>query len=144
MSVTAARFQGMLDDFVLPELQRLRVSRSRVWWRQDGATAHTAGAVLTKLQGIFSGKVISKGGSVPWPPRSPDLALPDFFLWGYLKSQVYRTPVRSLRLLKRRLRAAVRAVPENMVQEALAALPVRLRKCSRLRGGHMEKVLPHC
>jgi hypothetical protein len=24
-----------------------------------------------------------------WPPCSPDLCTPDFFLWGYLKSKVY-------------------------------------------------------
>ena len=98
---------------------------------------HTARAALTKLEGLFPGKLISKGGSVQWPPRLPDLTIPDFFLWRYLKSQVYSTPIRSLQQLKRRVRAAVRAVPEHMVQEALAALPVRLRKCSRLKGGHM-------
>ncbi|GBN05744.1 hypothetical protein AVEN_46340-1 [Araneus ventricosus] len=26
---------------------------------------------------------------LPWPPRSPDLTLCDFFLWGYVKDKVY-------------------------------------------------------
>ena len=70
VSVTAARYCGMLEDFVVPELRRLRIARRKVWWQQDGATAHTARAALTKLEGLFPGKLISKGGSVPWPPPS--------------------------------------------------------------------------
>jgi len=37
----------------------------------------------------FEGMVISRGGNVNWSPRSCDLTPLDFFLWGYLKSQVY-------------------------------------------------------
>jgi hypothetical protein len=29
--------------------------------------------------------------SIPWPPHSPDVTFPDFFLWGYVKDIVYRT-----------------------------------------------------
>jgi hypothetical protein len=28
-----------------------------------------------------------------WPPRSPDLTPLDFFLWGYMQSLLYETPV---------------------------------------------------
>jgi len=127
----------------MPKLDDLGVPRSKVWWQQDGATAHTATSVLNFLQVSFPGKVLAKGGSVPCPPRSPDLTLPDFFLWGLLKSQVYSQPVRSLRQLKRRIRAAVRALPETVVQDAVGALPTRLRECVRRGGGHLEHVLPH-
>jgi hypothetical protein len=33
---------------------------------------------------------------MPWPPRSPDITLLDFFLWGYVKSNVFQTPVNGL------------------------------------------------
>jgi hypothetical protein len=29
---------------------------------------------------------------IPWPPSSPDLTLCDFYLWSYVKNQVYQPP----------------------------------------------------
>ncbi|EFN65149.1 hypothetical protein EAG_00038, partial [Camponotus floridanus] len=40
---------------------------------------------------------------IEWPPRSPDLSPLDFFLWGYLKSKVYKTNPRNLNNLRRRI-----------------------------------------
>ena len=34
---------------------------------------------------------IGRGGPVPWPPRSSDLNLLDFCVWGYAKGLVYST-----------------------------------------------------
>jgi hypothetical protein len=34
-------------------------------------------------------------GDLSWPPLSPDLAAPDFFLWGYLKERGYQTKPRN-------------------------------------------------
>jgi hypothetical protein len=33
---------------------------------------------------------IGKGGAINWPARSLDLAPCDFFLWGHLKSNIYK------------------------------------------------------
>jgi hypothetical protein len=30
-----------------------------------------------------------RDGPMPWPPRSPDITPLDFFLWGYVKSNVF-------------------------------------------------------
>jgi hypothetical protein len=143
VSVTSIRYRRMLEDIVIPELHRLHIPLNKVWFQQDGATAHTARAVLDYLQEVFPGKVISKGGSVQWPPRSPDLSLCDYFLWGHLKGQVYRKPVHSVRQLKNRIRAAVGAISETMLKDAVSALAVRIRECKRRRGGHMEHVVLH-
>ena len=99
-------------------------------------------SVFNFLETPFSGKVVSKKGDVVWPPRSPDLAAPDFWLWGYLKDQVYRSPVHSLRQLKQRIREEVGSIPSSMVKQALNNLPHRLRACCHQRGGHFEQVLP--
>jgi len=140
--VTAARYRDLLRDQVVPALNALEMPLSRVWWQQDGATPHTATAVLADLTETFPGKVISKGANVPWPPRSPDLTLPDFFLWGYLKARVYGRPLQSIRALKARIRRVVAAVPRSVVRAAVNAVPLRLRECLRRRGGHLEHVLP--
>jgi len=58
------------------------------YFQQDGATSHTSHATMAKIQSFFGDRVILKG---LWPPRSPDLTPPDYFLWGYLKGTVYQT-----------------------------------------------------
>ena len=36
------------------------------------------------------GTVISRFGDIAWPAQSPDLTVPDFFLWGFLNDRVFR------------------------------------------------------
>ena len=45
-------------------------------------------------------KWIGKRGPIEWAPRSPDLTQLDFFLWGYLKQKVYKTPIKYLAELR--------------------------------------------
>ncbi|KAJ4434068.1 hypothetical protein ANN_16387 [Periplaneta americana] len=44
-----------------------------------------------------------------WPPRSPDLTTPDFFLWGYLKDRVYATRPQTLDDLKHNITQEIQA-----------------------------------
>ena len=66
-------------NVVQRDFRRLNINRATTWWVQDGAPAHTSNAAIRYLQGQFPGKVVSKRGDVPWPPRSPDLTVCDFF-----------------------------------------------------------------
>ena len=59
------------------------------------------------LMGQFPGKVISKRGDIIRPPRSPDLAICDFFLWGYLKQTIWNVPVELHQQNLQQLRDAV-------------------------------------
>lgn len=63
------------------------------YFQQDGATAHTASRTLEHIYTIFTpDRVVSRGQSglgPSWPPRSPDLSVCDYFLWGTIKSKVY-------------------------------------------------------
>ena len=54
--------------------------------QQDGATAHTAHMSMALLDDVFADRTISK---TIWPPRSPDLSSPNFFLCGAMKKSVY-------------------------------------------------------
>jgi hypothetical protein len=65
------------------------IDRNNMWWQQDGAPAHTSNATMQYLRGQFPLRLMSKRGDWPWPPRSPDLVICDFFLWGYLKQQIW-------------------------------------------------------
>jgi hypothetical protein len=46
------------------------------------------------------GTVISRFGDIAWPARSPDLAAPDFFLWGLLKDRVFQWRIMTIQELK--------------------------------------------
>ena len=51
-----------------------------MWFEQDAATADTARASMTAVRAAFPNHVISRFGNVPWPLRSPDLSMCDFYL----------------------------------------------------------------
>ena len=58
---------------------------------------------------------MSKNGDLEWPPRSPDLTVPDFFLWGYLKRKVYASKPKTIDELKCNIRAEIAAItPETL------------------------------
>ena len=51
------------------------------------------------------------------PPRSPDATPCDFFLWGYVKDQVYVPPLpASILELKVQIRTAIETITANMLQ----------------------------
>jgi len=141
VTVTAERYQRMLVDYVIPSLESRGIQPQSIWFQQDGAAAHTTASTLECLQGYFPGRVISNGGSVGFAPRSPDLTVPDFFLWGWLKTQVYQDRPRNLGELKRRIKSALAALPQHTTQASVEALPHRAGVCLSLRGGHLEAVL---
>jgi hypothetical protein len=67
---------------------------------------HYVNPVKAFLDKHFPGKWVGRGGSIPWPPRSPDLAALEFFLRGYIKDLVYQTEVQDVEELRRRTTAA--------------------------------------
>jgi len=141
VTVNGMRYRQMLEGFFLPKLQELGISAASTWFQQDNATCHTSARVIGFLEEKFPGRVISKNGSFLWPPRSPDLSIPDFFLWGHIKNEVYRTPVSTLTQLKRRIRKCIREISPDTLKATIDALLVRCRACIRRRGGHLENIL---
>jgi hypothetical protein len=73
------------------------------------------------LDGTFPGRWIGRDSPMPWPPRSPDITPLDFFLWGYVKSNVFRTPVNGLDDLKTRIRNAISAIPADVLRATKGA-----------------------
>ncbi|KAE9529977.1 hypothetical protein AGLY_011439 [Aphis glycines] len=57
----------------------------------------------TYLDSEYPGKWIGRRGPIEWPPRSPDLTPIDYFLWGHLKTVVYKTPNDNIEMLKTRI-----------------------------------------
>jgi hypothetical protein len=70
----------MLREFFIPELQRRNPNFGNMFFQQDGATSHTSLETTQLLQQTFPNHVVSRFGDIEWPPRSPDLIAPDFFM----------------------------------------------------------------
>jgi hypothetical protein len=77
------------------------------WFQQDGATAHKANNSMKVQNEIFGERVISRN---LWPPRSPHLTPPDFYLWGAAKSAAYRDRTRTLDELKTTITVCIRHI----------------------------------
>jgi hypothetical protein len=73
-TVNTKRYRSLLHDFTgLLEEDEITYS----WFQQNGATAHTADNCMKRLVEITGERDISRN---VWPPRSPDLTPPDFYL----------------------------------------------------------------
>jgi hypothetical protein len=74
-----------------------------------------------------------------WPPRSPDATSCDFFVWGYVKDQVYVPPLpASSPELKVRIRTAIETITADMLEKVLNELDYRVDVCRITKGAHIE------
>ncbi|XP_025266325.1 uncharacterized protein LOC105254594 isoform X2 [Camponotus floridanus] len=126
--VNGERYRELLTNFVRRELTKKK-KLSRTWFQQDGAPCHTANETMTVLRKMFGNRLISRTASLSWPPRSPDLSVCDFFLWGYLKSRVYETKPKDLEELKTEIRRHAAAIPKSMLEKVYDSFVKRLENC---------------
>lgn len=145
-NVNARTYLDLLNTQVFPALGRvydvvLRANdANRLWWIQDGAPAHTARIVRRRLTEVFGERVIGLGHTIAWPARSPDLTPCDFFLWGYMKQKVFKTPPENLDDLRGRIEREfenLRRHPE-IVRNAIRAMQAKATKCIDKNGHHVE------
>lgn len=138
-NVNAARYLDFLQNELPVLLEDLDFgTRQQMWFQQDGAPAHWACVVRNYLDATFGRRWIGRDGPVSWPPRSPDLTAPDFFLWGYLKDVVYRRAPTTRENMKERIRAACRAVPRDVLLRTVDAFERRVQTCLNMNGGIFE------
>ena len=108
------------------------------YFQQDGATCHTSNDSMTEIESFFDDRIISK---VLWPPRSPDLSPPDFFLWGALKGKAYAKKPRTIRELENNIRREIAAISEDVLQAIFANMKRRLQLCLDSGGRHFQHLL---
>ena len=134
-TVNQTNFNRLLHDKVIPELEDRQPD---VHFQLDGAPPHWGLRVRETLHTAFPGRWIGRDGPIPWPARSPDLTPLDFFLWGYMKTKVFKTPVRDVNDLKERIRAAIRSVRPQMLVNTWRELKERLERLQVNGGKHVE------
>lgn len=134
------RYQSILEDKVVPLLSDRR--NRRQFYQQDGAPAHYANSVRCLLNVKLKNRWIGRGGPIHWPPRSPDLAVNDFWLWGYIRDKLYRDPrPRTLEALQERLTSLLDSVEVEMMRSSYRSFLRRCELCSENGGGHFEQFL---
>lgn len=121
--------------------------RLRMWFLHDGAPPHFRLEVRDFLNQEQGRRWIGRAGPVAWPPRSPDLNPLDFFVWGYLKTEVYRTEVDTIDELRQRITTAADNLRMREQQEGGTFQLVRqnwIRRahaCLQVNGQNFEHLL---
>jgi len=111
---------------------------------QDGAPTHRRNGVRHYLnenlpQRWIGRSTVENMALTCWPPRSPDLTLCDFFLWGYIKDRIFVPPLPiSLNELKQRITTAVARVDKDMLRSVWTELDYLIDICRVTKGSHIE------
>ncbi|KAJ4432194.1 hypothetical protein ANN_20810 [Periplaneta americana] len=77
----------------------------------------------------------------PVATRSPDLTMPDFFLWGYLKDRVYATRPQTLDDLKHNITQEIQAIDNRVLQRVASNMERRVELCLMQDGGYFQHLL---
>ncbi|GFU57298.1 putative transposable element [Trichonephila clavipes] len=140
----------MITNFFIPELNNRDVQE--LWFQQDGATCHTARAIIIYLllkdtfiiyllKDTFGDRLISRFGPVNWPPRSCDLTPLDYFLWGYVKSLVYADKPQTLDHLEDNIHRVITDIRPQMLEKVIENWTSRLDNIRASRGSHMPEII---
>ena len=74
-TINGELYEEVLNTHVIPLLKQRRYHKLLF---QDGAHAHYVTRVRDILNSELPGRWIGRGGSIQWPPRSPNLSVNDF------------------------------------------------------------------
>jgi hypothetical protein len=85
--------------YKLPLLTQDVLLEARRWIFSHHNWAHSRFGcrVMAYLNQYYQNRWIGRHGPMPWSPRSPDLTLPDSFLWRVMKEMTYRAKVHTKR-----------------------------------------------
>ena len=61
-----------------------------------------------------------------------------FFVWGFMKSEVYRVKIRNVDHLKRRIRDAAVLITPDILERVFRHSVDRWEMCRDMRGGYVE------
>jgi len=121
----------------MPQLldQLTQQQREDLIFQQDGAPPHFTKDVRQWWPKNYP-ICIGRGGTVAWPPMSPDLTPLEFYVWGYMKSEVYKTVVGDENDLRNRIVEAANKVKNKLsFQVNVRAVRKRARAFVRENGG---------
>ncbi|GFU57275.1 uncharacterized protein TNCV_3634651 [Trichonephila clavipes] len=139
VTVNGDRYRAMITNFFIPELNNHDVQE--LCFQQDGATCHTARAIIDLLKDTFGDRLISRFGPVNWPPKSCDLTPLDYFLWGYAKSLVYADKPQTLDHLEDNIRRVIADIRPQMLEKVIENWTSRLDYIRASHGSPMPEII---
>jgi hypothetical protein len=110
-------------------------------FQQDGASAHTSKVNMELLNELFPCRLVSRGSEFPFPSHSPDLTLPDAFIWGIVKENCYYPVPRSTHELRENIYCCLQKITECMLKSMVANMVQRLELCLQKDGAHFEHMM---
>ena len=132
----------MLENWLMPQLVDVEVQE--YMYQQYGSLPHWHKEVRKYLNEHLPGRWVGRAAATDntfctWPPRSPDLAVCDFFLWGFIKDNVYVPPLpKTLPELRKRINTAIENVTQDMLERVWREWEYRLDICHDTHGVHIK------
>ena len=115
--------------------------RVKLIYQHDGAPAHYRRNVRDFLNAHYPNRWIGRDGPIAWPPRSPDLNVLDFFVWGHIKNLIEDRRNGTENEVREAIVAAFDTITPDMAQRATRDIVRRAELCVQERGQHFEQFL---
>lgn len=131
-------YLNLLNTELWPDLEPIIDANADInpIFMQDGCPAHNSRIVRPWLFQHFDQNWIGTNGPIHWPPRSPDLTMMDFFLWGYVKNRSY--PAQNMQALRNNIIQSVRSIDKQMLKNVQNLWVEKINKCFAANGRHFE------
>lgn len=108
------------------------------YFQQDSARPHVAHVTLNYLREFFNDRLISKD---LYPPRSCDLTPLDYFVFPYIKNNVFRNPVHTLEDLRNSIQDQCDQITADMLINTFESMKRRVNLCIQENGHHFQQLL---
>ena len=139
-TINQRTYVDILKDQFYPECLEKGLDMTKMWWKQDGATPHASNYALEWLKEKFGEKIISRRTDHVWPSNSPDLSPLDFYLWGKIKDNVYKTRPQSLTHLQEKIIAEVASIEGDELERVFSNFEDRLKQCIDQKGSYLSNL----
>ena len=103
-------------------------------FHQDSAPSHTS----RKTREFLDSEGLNYIKPHRWTPFSPDIAPMDYFVWGYMKSQLRDKKVRTVQGLKNAILSIWDEIPQEMIIKCLSGWPKRIFRLIKSQGKQIE------
>lgn len=140
-NLNSAVYLAMLQQQIIPAVQLATNNCDQIWFQQDGAPPHYGLDVRAYLNNVFPNRWIGRRGAIEWPARSPDLSPLDYFAWGHIKENVYKTKPQCINDLRNRIVEEIGKVPRESILRAVSHFYNRLGLVQTVQGEQFEHLL---
>lgn len=141
-TLTGVRYVEMMTEILEELLDNLNlIDRPFIYYQQDGAPAHNYHGTSALLDRLFGNQWIGTNGPIQWPARSPDMTPLDFFLWGYVKDEIYKRRYETVDELQININNIIRSIDRRVILKATRSVHKRLIKCDEQGGRVFEHLL---